>query len=672
MRAIDGTDVAGKQLDFAGELLSLYEEADPRRGNWQDALDRAGRRLAEQRYYLAVVGEFNSGKSTFVNALLETELLASSARETTTAVVRIAYGRRFTVRVDFRDGHRWGGEGPVPGGRGRIRPVRAPHEMLGEGLGGADIGRLLDTLELREALRTVMTDPTVAPAIGAVHVELPAPLLASGLVLIDTPGSESVHTEERLALAREAVTDADAAVVVNQQGKILSNSLTAFLNDALDAGLRSRCVFVVTRADDAEPEELGDLDTAARRRIADRLDTDPVLAWSAPLHVLKALDGDPEADRVWVERFDLTRGWLRRSTEMRRPAAVADTALRVVAEVLAELEKDLGQSSADLERRRGELEATAPADMDELLSDQVRAGLDGLREQRRELRAALPEAAEQTVCRVRTQMEEAVSDIVNGNVLRKAFEEDIPREAAATVQAFADQWNTTINDRFSTSLESASADLEAAFSRAYDRLRRITPGSRGALDTTAARGRTPGVRLVGDSFGETQKFLSDNNRRDNVSLGGGAGAGALIGTFFLPGVGTIVGGLVGLFAGGVLFARDMKAVREEAVDRAVVPVRERVDALRAHLLSAVSACADQAETELRRRAQWYRDTYDRAVGELHRDHRREQDRLRERGRRLSEGRSRALSRSAEVEEERTRLRRIAALTTTDPFGGFDD
>ncbi|WP_017580494.1 dynamin family protein [Nocardiopsis valliformis] len=672
MRAIEGTGVAEKQLDFADELLNLYEGADPRRANWQEALARARSRLAEQRYYLAVIGEFNSGKSTFINALLETELLASSAGEATTAIVRIAYGRRFTVRVEFRDGNRWGGEGPVPGGHGRIRPVRAPDEMIGEGLSGAEIGQRLDTLELRDALRAVMTDPTVAPAIGAVHVELPAPLLASGLVLIDTPGSESAYTDERAELARRAVTDADAAVIVNQQGKILSNSLVAFLNDALDEGLRSRCVFVVTRADNAEPEELADLDTAARRRVADRLRIDPALVWSAPLHVLKAKDGDPGADRIWAERFDLTRAWLRRIAETRRPAAVADTALRVVADVLAELEEDLGRSVADLEHRRGELEATAPADMDELLSRQVRAGLEDLHEQSRELRAALPEAAEQTVRTVREQMEEAVSGISNDSVLRRVFDEDVPPRAAATVQAFADQWLTTINNRFTASLESASSHLDAAFSTAYDQLRRIGPVSGDPLDTAGAHSGSLGIRLAGDSFSETQRFLSDNSRRDTVSLGGGAGAGALIGTLILPGVGTVVGGLVGVLASNAFFVRDTETVRREAVDRAIGPVRERVDSLRTHLLSAITACCGRAEAELRLRAQRYRDTYASNVEKLHEGHRLEQERLRDRGRRLAQGRSRALARGAEVQEERTRLRRAAALTTTDPFGGFDD
>src|SRR5688500_2667189 len=48
-------------------------------------------RLRDDRYYLAVIGEFSAGKSTFINALLGLDLLPTSALRTTAAATRITH-----------------------------------------------------------------------------------------------------------------------------------------------------------------------------------------------------------------------------------------------------------------------------------------------------------------------------------------------------------------------------------------------------------------------------------------------------------------------------------------------------------------------------------------------------------------------------------------------------
>ena len=42
-------------------------------------------RVADAKFYLAVVGEFSSGKSTFINALLRKRLLKEAVKPTTAA-----------------------------------------------------------------------------------------------------------------------------------------------------------------------------------------------------------------------------------------------------------------------------------------------------------------------------------------------------------------------------------------------------------------------------------------------------------------------------------------------------------------------------------------------------------------------------------------------------------
>lgn len=68
-------------------------------------------RLTDDTFRVAVVGEFSSGKSTFINALVGRDLLSHAVRETTAAITYIqnvpAGDRRCeTCEVVYRDGHR--------------------------------------------------------------------------------------------------------------------------------------------------------------------------------------------------------------------------------------------------------------------------------------------------------------------------------------------------------------------------------------------------------------------------------------------------------------------------------------------------------------------------------------------------------------------------------------
>lgn len=53
---------------------------------------------------VTVLGEFSSGKSTFINALIEEKLLAMKVRPTTATITRLQYGSKRSLEVNFRDG----------------------------------------------------------------------------------------------------------------------------------------------------------------------------------------------------------------------------------------------------------------------------------------------------------------------------------------------------------------------------------------------------------------------------------------------------------------------------------------------------------------------------------------------------------------------------------------
>jgi small GTP-binding protein len=122
---------------------------------------------------IAVVGNFNSGKSTLINQLLGQDLCPNAAAPTTAAITRFRYGNRLRIRAQTGTGERWLSQ--------REYQQRARHGGL-------------------HHLRKSKTQFQVfAPVDILKHVEL-----------VDTPGFENPEHADDARLAHEALKTADA------------------------------------------------------------------------------------------------------------------------------------------------------------------------------------------------------------------------------------------------------------------------------------------------------------------------------------------------------------------------------------------------------------------------------------------------------------------------------
>jgi GTP1/Obg family GTP-binding protein len=67
---------------------------------------RSGRipKIEAERFHLVILGEFNHGKSTFVNALLGAEVLPTGITPTTAAINHVVHAPSITARVVLSDG----------------------------------------------------------------------------------------------------------------------------------------------------------------------------------------------------------------------------------------------------------------------------------------------------------------------------------------------------------------------------------------------------------------------------------------------------------------------------------------------------------------------------------------------------------------------------------------
>ena len=92
-------------LQFYDEFLQVVDRAGlPADDTSLTSLRLQAKKIKEDRFCLMIAGEAKSGKSTFINAYLGTEILPMDVRQCTSSVVEIRYGSEFHLRAIYADG----------------------------------------------------------------------------------------------------------------------------------------------------------------------------------------------------------------------------------------------------------------------------------------------------------------------------------------------------------------------------------------------------------------------------------------------------------------------------------------------------------------------------------------------------------------------------------------
>src|SRR5947199_4270393 len=153
------------------------------RGDLVSRLEAAGRKLQDPSITVLVVGEYKKGKSSLVNGLLGTKVCPVDDDVATSVPTRIVYAKEPAAAVGVR------------GPDGAPRMERVPPQEIASYV--VEHGR-----------------PPHGQPVESVTIGMPHPVLASGLVLVDTPGVGglgSTHTAATMA----ALPSAQAVVLVS-------------------------------------------------------------------------------------------------------------------------------------------------------------------------------------------------------------------------------------------------------------------------------------------------------------------------------------------------------------------------------------------------------------------------------------------------------------------------
>lgn len=287
-------------------------------------------RLEEERAVLVVLGEFNHGKTTFVNALLGGAVLPTGITPTTAVIHEVRHGASPRAVVVHRP--------PEAKLDERARPLAGPTEEIPfEKLSDLQSGARVDP---NDVLR--------------VEIEYPAEILQDRVTLVDTPGVNDLNLQ-RAEITYGYVPRADAVVFLLDAGQILKESERKFLRDRLLGAGRDRILFAINKADLLTEQDRVEVMAYATRQLETLVPGAPVMFLSAT----RALAGDRDGSGLTALLGKLAA--LLGSDRLRMLVDyAADEGLRVsemVGRGIAVRRRALTMSSEELDRRARALEA---------------------------------------------------------------------------------------------------------------------------------------------------------------------------------------------------------------------------------------------------------------------------------------------------------------------------
>ncbi|MBK8252474.1 MAG: dynamin family protein [Polyangiaceae bacterium] len=397
-------------------------------------------KLSADRFHLVVVGEFNHGKTTFVNSLLGNGILPVGVTPTTAVIHHLEHSETPRAHVVFESGKRHD----------------VPFDRIKQFAVGGDRASLLGGEHSADG---------AGDDVKYLEVGFPAELLRERIVLVDTPGVNDLSLQ-RADITYSYIPKSDAVLFLLDAGQPLKESERVFLTDKLLGQSRDKIIFVVTKCDIWSDEERAEALAYIRNELS-KLVKNPMVF---PVSAERALEGNREASGMPELLDHLTRflaeergrilldnalgegvdaaDLLRRGIDARR-RALAMSSEELTRRIEA-LEKDLAGQHRTIEERRSAIreeiaaiKAWVKRDLDHFVDDVTgklpkvieesstrdlklhlgaflqKTFAEWAQEETREIAAALEQLAEKTIALVRDDAHDVakrVGDTLGGDL----------------------------------------------------------------------------------------------------------------------------------------------------------------------------------------------------------------------------------------------------------------
>lgn len=348
-------------IEYAQQLLASYQWPKAVQQELHAQMKLVRIKQQDKALNMSVIGEFSSGKSTFINALLRKELLAECVQQgTTVAATVLSYGKVARLQSKFKDGR---------------------YKRVEYGCFEA----------LKDQLNAVVANNDDAAVLDQVVASLPLDWLKQQRFrIIDTPGLNSLNRWHDEVTVHAIQDISDVSLILTDANKPMPDSLCSFIEDHLSHVLQ-HCVFVVTKFDMLQPKERSRVLKYVEIKAKQLGVEEPLVVPYASLEVLK----DAQNSQADAELLELSHNSEQRIFEhmgRNRAVAQAKNLVALVNRLYDEINRQLLDKTRDCEERIEALEAARTRNLKPFLEEQKEAREDQYRLRAEDQRADIADA----------------------------------------------------------------------------------------------------------------------------------------------------------------------------------------------------------------------------------------------------------------------------------------
>lgn len=509
-------------------------------------IDLIREKKSDRKLNISVIGEFSTGKSTFINALLRRELLASSALQgTTVASTVIDYSEGYEMELEYLDG--------------------GPGEQFSYGC----------FQELQEELERFTTDSSVAQFLKSVNVFLPADILKNDFRIIDTPGTNVTEAWHEDVTVRALKEKSDLSIILTSAEKPVPNTMIGFVKKNLESIL-PQCVFVVTKLDLIRPRERDRQLAYIKMKLEEELEIRDavVLPYVSPM----VLDSEMSRDDILLRTSLETEQKLIQHTAKQRTLAVTKKLTQLTDEIYNSVSGQMERISRDYENKLALLDRSKKADLSMFVRREKGERLGHFDK-------AVKELSEDMEQGVYAKVTGACASVV-GNLDAKGSLEQLKAYINNSLSGDCRKQAESLlseADCYCRQIQCIVRDEMKLFQDSFRKIYRsldIIP-----LDMSQSKYDFPQkVAIETADIAGAADYIASQLSSNNVANLGGTAAGAAIGTALAPGIGTIIGGFIGFM---VAPNKSVSEVREGCKDKLKPQLRNYYNSISEKVISAV-------------------------------------------------------------------------------------
>lgn len=568
---------------FATTLMGKYDWEEATKHRLEKQVSAIVDKQNDNLLNISVIGEFSTGKSSFINALVGYELLAVNVIQgTTVAITIIEYSEEFSITLtDFS---------------GKSLKI---------------IFKSIDSL--RQQLHIYTTDAAYAKKIDYVTVTLPSDILKNGYRIIDTPGTNSLELWHEEVTCRAIRDLSDLSIVLTDSTRPMPATLMSFLDNTLGDAVES-CAFVANKIDQVREKERDGIIKFIGKKICQSFDIeDPmVLPFSSV-----ALTNCFTKETVSVDSgsFLLTTSSLERLlsyTAKQRLRAQAQKILHLVDDIYSTLDNNIKSIAAQYQQELQMLERSRQTDFKPFISRQIylrqKSFMAGAQDYKYKVESVCDSLASEAKNNIETKIQNCSTLDGLSNYIKGSLSKDIKDEGQSIISGTEAQFK-----KLRTLFNKELKQFQKEFEREFDKLKILSVKFNLKPKDMVVRHSAHSANI-----GPVTTLITEELSKENWAVGGGAAAGAAIGTVLAPGIGTIVGTVIGLFAGAAA-APDTSGVKGKIKSKLSTPLHSYYRSVASDCVTNYNNFVDDIRSRLETEINRYYSTYASTIAQRIKD-----------------------------------------------------